>query len=124
VRLVSPIRWPWTMKEDLAEVANQCAALLGLPHRVMPAEVEVSEDFIGPGYGQVTPEGWAAMQTLAHTEGVLLEPVYTGKAMAGLMADARSGRLSRDDVAVFIHTGGLPAVFAYRDELMERLQPS
>jgi L-cysteate sulfo-lyase len=122
VRLVSPIRWPWKMQEDLAAVANQAAELLGLPHRVKPADVQVSEDFIGPGYGQITPEGWEAMQMLAHSEGVLLDPSYTSKAMAGLIADVRSGRLGREDTAVFIHTGGMPAVFAYRDELMGRLR--
>jgi 1-aminocyclopropane-1-carboxylate deaminase/D-cysteine desulfhydrase-like pyridoxal-dependent ACC family enzyme len=121
VRLVAPIRWPWKTQEDMAGVANQAAELLGLPHRVKPADVEISEDFIGAGYGQVTPEGWEAMQLLAHSEGILLDPVYTSKAMAGLIADVRSSRLRRDDVAVFIHTGGTPAVFAYRDELVHRL---
>jgi L-cysteate sulfo-lyase len=121
VRLVTPIRWPWKIQEDMAEVANQSSAVLGLPHRVRPADVEISEDFIGPGYGQITPEGWQAMQLLAHTEGVLLDPVYTAKAMAGLMSDVRSGRLGHQDVVVSIHTGGLPAIFAYRDELVECL---
>jgi 1-aminocyclopropane-1-carboxylate deaminase/D-cysteine desulfhydrase-like pyridoxal-dependent ACC family enzyme len=121
VRLICPIRWPWKTQDDMAEVANQAAVLLGLPHRVRPADVEVSEEFIGAGYGQMTPEGWEAMRLLARTEGVLLDPVYTAKAMAGLMADVRLGHLGRDNVAVFIHTGGLPAVFAYRDELLEAL---
>jgi 1-aminocyclopropane-1-carboxylate deaminase/D-cysteine desulfhydrase-like pyridoxal-dependent ACC family enzyme len=119
IRLVAPIRWPWDMAEDLAEVANQTAALLGLPHRVNAADVEIRTDFIGPGYGQLTPEGWEAMDLLARSEGVLLDPVYTGKAMAGLIADIRKRRVTTDDVVVFIHTGGVPAVFAYRDELLE-----
>lgn len=52
------------------------------------------------------------------TERVLLDPVYTAKAMAGLIDDVRRKRVGADEVAVFIHTGGTPAVFAYRDELM------
>ena len=70
-------------------------------------------------YGVVTPAGREAMDLLARTEGILLDPIYTAKAMAGLIDDARNRRLGADDRAVFIHTGGTPAVFAYRDELMQ-----
>ena len=59
--------------------------------------------------------GVEALRLLAATEGILLDPVYTAKAMAALMHDAREGRLGRNDTVVFLHTGGLPAVFAYRD---------
>jgi 1-aminocyclopropane-1-carboxylate deaminase/D-cysteine desulfhydrase-like pyridoxal-dependent ACC family enzyme len=55
---------------------------------------------------------------LARTEGNLLDPVYTDKALAGLIDDARHGRLGAEDQVVFIHTGGTPAVFASRDELL------
>jgi L-cysteate sulfo-lyase len=118
VRLVCPIRWPWDVAEDLAEVATRAAGLLGLPHRVAAADVEFSEDFVGPAYGAVTPEGREALDLLARTEGVLLDPSYTAKAMAGLIADVRRGRLAADRPVIFLHTGGTPAVFAYRDELM------
>jgi L-cysteate sulfo-lyase len=124
VRLVSPIRWPWDMPEDLAEVANRTAGLLGLPHRVRPAEIEVTTDFVGPGYGAVTAQGWEALELLASTEGILLDPVYTSKAMAGLIADVRSRRVGAGDTIVFVHTGGIPAVFAYRDELLEARRQS
>jgi 1-aminocyclopropane-1-carboxylate deaminase/D-cysteine desulfhydrase-like pyridoxal-dependent ACC family enzyme len=60
---------------------------------------------------------------LARTEGILLDPSYTAKAMAGLIDDARRHRLGANDVVVFIHTGGTPAVFAYRDELMATTHP-
>jgi L-cysteate sulfo-lyase len=118
VRLVCPIRWPWDVAEDMAAVANQAARLLDLPHRLTAADVDATADYIGPGYGVITPEGWEALQLLATTEGVLLDPVYTAKAMAALIDDARRGRLPRGAPVVFIHTGGLPAVFAYRDELL------
>src|SRR5579872_632865 len=59
---------------------------------------------------------------LATSEGILLDPVYTAKAMAGLIHDARAGRLDRNDTVVFLHTGGLPAVFAYRDDLLPHLR--
>ena len=121
VRLVCPIRWPWDVAEDLAGVANQAAELLGLPHRLAARDIDATEDYIGPGYGVVTPEGWEALELLAATEGILLDPVYTAKAMAALIHDAREGRLGRDDTVVFLHTGGLPAVFAYRDDLLPYL---
>lgn len=118
VRLICPIRWPWRVADDLAEVANQSAALLGLPHRVSAADVDATEDYVGPNYGVVTREGREALDLLARTEGVLLDPAYTAKAMAALIDDTRQGRLAPDRPVIFVHTGGTPAVFAYRDELL------
>ena len=118
VRLLCPIRWPWDTPKDLAEVANATATLLGLPHRVSAADIDVRDDYIGERYGAVTAGGREALDLLARTEGILLDPVYTGKAMAGLIDDARHGRLGAQDQVVFMHTGGTPALFAYRDELM------
>lgn len=118
VRLLCPIVWPWDIPTDLAEVANQTAALLKLPHRLKPADVDVRTDFVGKGYGTVTDQGREAMTLLARTEGILVDPVYTAKALAGLIHDIRQKKLTKDDTVVFIHTGGTPAVFAYRDELM------
>jgi 1-aminocyclopropane-1-carboxylate deaminase/D-cysteine desulfhydrase-like pyridoxal-dependent ACC family enzyme len=59
------------------------------------------------------------MRLAARTDALLLDPVYTGKAMAGLIDAVRLGRLSRDDAVIFMHTGGLPANFAYRDTIVE-----
>lgn len=118
VRLLSPIRWPWDTPADIAELANQTAALLGLPHRLSPADIDIRDDYIGPKYGAVTEAGREAMDLLARTEGILLDPVYTAKAMAGLIDDARNGRLGQEHRVVFVHTGGTPAIFAYRDELI------
>jgi 1-aminocyclopropane-1-carboxylate deaminase/D-cysteine desulfhydrase-like pyridoxal-dependent ACC family enzyme len=122
VRLLAPIHWPWDTRQKMADVAGRTAALLGLPHRLSRDDVNLREDFIGPAYGAVTPGGWEALRLLATTEGILLDPVYTAKAMAGLIHDAHEGRLGRDDTVVFLHTGGLPAVFAYRDDLLPYLQ--
>jgi D-cysteine desulfhydrase family pyridoxal phosphate-dependent enzyme len=118
VRLFQPIRWPWDVPADLAEVANRAAALLDLPHRLEPADICVTDAHVGPRYGAVTAEGREAMDLLARSEGILLDPVYTAKAMAGLIDDIRRRRLQPGEVVVFIHTGGQSAVFAYRDELM------
>jgi L-cysteate sulfo-lyase len=119
LRLVCPILWPWDAREDAATVANAAAALLDLPHRLTATDLDLTLDYIGAGYGKVTPDGRAAIDLLGRTEGLLLDPVYTGKAMACLIDEVRRGVVGRDGVVVFVHTGGLPAVFAYRDELME-----
>jgi 1-aminocyclopropane-1-carboxylate deaminase/D-cysteine desulfhydrase-like pyridoxal-dependent ACC family enzyme len=124
VRLIAPIRWPWDTRQKMADVAGRSATLLGLPHRLTRDDVDLREDFIGPAYGAVTKEGWEALRLLATTEGILLDPVYTAKAMAGLIHDCQKGRLGKDDTVVFLHTGGLPAVFAYRDDLLPHLWPS
>jgi L-cysteate sulfo-lyase len=118
VRLLCPIRWPWDTPADLADVANRTATLLGVPHRLTAADIDIRTDYMGPRYGAVTPAGREAMDLVARCEGILLDPVYTAKAMAGLIDDVRHGRVGPKDSAVFIHTGGTPAVFAYRDELL------
>lgn len=118
VRLICPIQWPWDTREDMAKIANQAAALLDLPHRLTAKDIDASEDYIGAGYGMLTPDGREAMDLLGRKEGILLDPVYTAKAMAALIDDVRKRRVTPSDNLVFVHTGGTPAVFAYRDELM------
>src|SRR5262249_42913597 len=85
VRLLSPITGPWHPPADIAELANQTAKLLGVPHRLSSADIDIREDYMGPKYGAVTPAGREAMGMLARNEGILLDPVYTAKAMAGLI---------------------------------------
>lgn len=83
------------------------------------SEVRIDGDQIGPGYGIPTPECIEAITLLARTEGILADPVYTGKALAGLVARIRGGKLGRSDIVVFVHTGGVPANFAFSDELLK-----
>ena len=120
VRIVAPIRWPWDHAADLAATANQAAELIGLPALVEPGDVETTYQYIGDGYGIPSPGGQEALDLLARTEGILVEPVYTAKALAALVDDVRHGRLPLDRPVVFLHTGGTPALFAYRDELLQR----
>jgi L-cysteate sulfo-lyase len=118
VRSVMPIRWPWDAREDMAEIANQAAALLGLPHRLQRDDVDATLDYVGPGYGIPTAESRDALLLMARKEGILLDPVYTAKAMAALMDDARRLQSNSAEPVVFIHTGGQAAVFAYRDDVL------
>ncbi len=75
--------------------------------------VLVDDRFVGPGYGLPTPGTLAAVKLAARREGLLLDPVYTGKAMAGLLALARAGEIAPDERVVFLHTGGAAGLFAY-----------
>lgn len=120
LRLICPIRWPWDTRADMADIANRAAMLLNLPHRLTAADIDASEDYVDPGYGLVSPGGREAMDLLARTEGILLDPVYTAKAMAALIDDLRKQRVPSGSIAVFIHTGGQPAIFAFRDALLAK----
>jgi 1-aminocyclopropane-1-carboxylate deaminase/D-cysteine desulfhydrase-like pyridoxal-dependent ACC family enzyme len=75
----------------------------------------LEDGVVGDGYGQPTDGMVEALQLAASRDAIVLDPVYTGKAMAGLIADIRAGRFRPDDVVVFLHTGGAPALFTYPD---------
>jgi 1-aminocyclopropane-1-carboxylate deaminase/D-cysteine desulfhydrase-like pyridoxal-dependent ACC family enzyme len=98
-----------------ARLMNGAATLLGLPIRVEPPELPTDQRFIGEGYGIPTPECLDAIRLLARTEAILLDTCYTGKAMAGLIHDIRTGAISPRDTVIFLHTGGAPALFAQPD---------
>jgi D-cysteine desulfhydrase/L-cysteate sulfo-lyase len=110
------------MKEGTAQSAGiapietlvrEAGALIGYEARPSRVKWEVSYDHVGPEYGVVTDEAADAIRTVARSDGVLLDPVYTGKAMAGLIALVRSGHLSEEGPVLFLHTGGAPALFAH-----------
>ena len=118
---ILPIRWPWDEQEDLARIANGTADLLDLSHRLCADQINANGDYIGPGYGIPTEAGTEAIAQVARTEGILLDPTYTGKTMGAMIDHFRKGSYARDQVIVFVHTGGTPALFAYRDELVDML---
>jgi L-cysteate sulfo-lyase len=120
LKIIAPIHWGWDHAQDMAATANRAAALVELPACVDPADVETSYDYIGDGYGLASAGGREALDLLARTEGILLDPVYTAKAMAALIDDVRQGRLPSDQPVVFIHTGGTPVLFANRDQVLQR----
>jgi D-cysteine desulfhydrase family pyridoxal phosphate-dependent enzyme len=101
--------------------ANAAAVHLGLDTRLAEADVTMHDEYIGAAYGLPTPEGLAAIRRVARAEGIVLEPTYTAKAMAGLIDHVRRGTIGPDETVVFVHTGGLPALFAYNEELAASL---
>jgi len=96
-----------------AAIANETLDILGLDMRVKEDEILNDASFVGSGYGIPSEASVEATRLFARTEGVILDPVYTGKAAAGMIAHIREGRYARDDTLVFVHTGGTPAVFTW-----------
>lgn len=95
-------------------MANAALDLLGASGPLDLADVEVSGDQLGDGYGLVTGATVDAIRLMANHEGLLLDPVYSGKAFAGVLGDLRAGRYPADSSVVFLMTGGAPALYAYR----------
>lgn len=100
-------------------LANETAEFAGAEVKVPEGAVAVRDEYVGPGYSLPTEEMVEAVRLLARLEGILLDPVYTGKAMAGLLDLCREGAFADDDNVLFLHTGGAPSLYAYRSELVE-----
>lgn len=98
--------------------ARDAMEWLGVDLPISETDVETYDDYVGDGYGLPSTGSIEAIKLAARLEGLILDPVYTGKSMAGLIDHARRGLLGPDDTVVFIHTGGLPALFACKDELL------
>lgn len=105
-----------------AKIANETAVLLGLDVTVQPDEIDNDGRFVGPGYGIPTEEAVEATRLFARTEGVILDPIYTGKAAAGMIGQIREGRIGADAVVVFVHTGGTPAIFTWNELWIPRAE--
>jgi 1-aminocyclopropane-1-carboxylate deaminase/D-cysteine desulfhydrase-like pyridoxal-dependent ACC family enzyme len=121
VRGISPLRWDLDSRGTITRAANRVAQRLDFPIEIAPGEVDNDEDYVGERYASLTPSGIEAIRLLARTEGIFLDPVYTAKAMAALVDHVRRGRLTADQQVVFVHTGGVPALFAYNEALSEPL---
>ena len=103
---------------EILELAHGAAGLLDRESGLTEADVLRDDDFVGAGYGLLTDESRAAITTLASTEGILLDPVYSGKAFAALLQRVRSGSIAPGARVVFVHTGGVPALFAADHQLV------
>ena len=106
-------------EEKVYVLVRQTSARLGVRSEIPRDKVLCFGDYVGPGYSLPTPEMGEAIRMLARLEGVLLDPVYTGKTMAGLIDLARKGFFKKDQNILFIHTGGSPALYAYRENVLD-----
>jgi D-cysteine desulfhydrase family pyridoxal phosphate-dependent enzyme len=109
------------LTELVLRVATDAARTLGAAAAFGEGDVEVRDEYAREGYSVPNDAMVEAVRLVARLEGILLDPVYTGKAMAGLIDLVRRGELGPGQTVVFIHTGGTPALFAYRDVLAEPL---
>jgi D-cysteine desulfhydrase/L-cysteate sulfo-lyase len=96
-----------------AGIANATLEGLGLDLRISEDEIVNDAGFVGAGYGIPTEAAVEATKLFARTEGVILDPIYTGKAAAGMISHIRAGRYGKDDTVVFVHTGGTPSIFTW-----------
>ena len=110
------------LDDAVPAMAAATAALAGRPEPV--GTVQVDHDRIGAGYGAPSDACREALDLIARAEGVLLDPVYTGKGLAGLIAAVRDGRVDGSSPTVFLHTGGLPALFSPRYADWVRRRPT
>ena len=106
-------------RERAAQLINAAAGVLGAGVRVRADELETDQRFIGEGYGIPTSGCVEAIALGARHEGILLDPVYTGKAMAALIDDVRQQHVEPNATVVFLHTGGVPALFAHANTLSQ-----
>ena len=127
---VKLLGYPWRVRaissgdrRDLGnmmlEYGQEVQDILGLPDNLQAEDFDYWDGYIGEGYALPTAESAQAIRLAARTEALVLDPVYTGKALAGLMDHVRRGEVRANDTVVFIHTGGLPNLFAsaYREAL-------
>ena len=115
------VRAPKEKQEaNVFKLAEQTAALLGQPGRVTRERVVADCDYVGEGYGLIDQGVVDALTLAARTDGIVLDPVYSGKAMKGLIALARAGQF-RGETVVFLHTGGAQGLFGYQSEIERAL---
>jgi D-cysteine desulfhydrase family pyridoxal phosphate-dependent enzyme len=108
------------LQAGVAAIAGATIRRLGLTLSVAPDEVVAYDAYLGAGYAIMGEPEKEAISLVARTEGILLDPVYTGRAMAGLIDLIRKGEFGKDETIVFWHTGGSAALFAYAEQLLER----
>jgi 1-aminocyclopropane-1-carboxylate deaminase/D-cysteine desulfhydrase-like pyridoxal-dependent ACC family enzyme len=113
-----------SLQEIVAPIARGTIRLLGGSAAIGPAEVSVSADYLGGGYGVMGSAEREAIRLFAELEGILLDPVYTGRAAAGMIDLIRRGAIAKNESVLFWHTGGVPALWAYADALLEGLPKS
>jgi D-cysteine desulfhydrase family pyridoxal phosphate-dependent enzyme len=102
--------------ESVANLAGELCALLGEPQAFQADSVPLLEDrYVGPKYAAKMPEAVEAIRLLAQTQGIILDPVYTGKAFAGLIDLIHRGHFQKGENVIFLHSGGYPAIFAFEE---------
>lgn len=119
---ISVSRKAGPLQQTAARIASESANIIGVDLRFEPGDFLIFDDYYGERYGVPTEAGKRAILLAARTEGLILDPVYTGKAMSGLIGLASCGNIDTDRTAVFLHTGGAPALMAFEDQFRHQAQ--
>jgi 1-aminocyclopropane-1-carboxylate deaminase/D-cysteine desulfhydrase-like pyridoxal-dependent ACC family enzyme len=119
---ITPIRWDEDIYVRMAREATDAAHILNLDVTVKPDEIINYDNYVGERYGKTTQAGLEALKLMAQTEGIILDPVYTAKALSGLIDHIKQGKAGSNHTVIFIHTGGTPALFAYNQEILKALE--
>jgi len=107
---------------QVIQKANDAANFMNWDVNITPEDVTIYDEYLGEKYGVPTKECLEAIKLVAQTEGLFLDPVYTGKGMAGLIDLIKRERFTSEDTVVFLHTGGFPALFAYDKEIISSIK--
>jgi D-cysteine desulfhydrase family pyridoxal phosphate-dependent enzyme len=110
-------------EQQLADLSNATALHVGIETGFEKGDFHVNYNYLGKGYGVVGDAEIEALRLLARTEGIVLDPVYTARAMAGLIDLIRNKELTSRDTVLFWHTGGAPALFSYAETVASKLIP-
>jgi len=113
---ISPFGKELEVAETIHKTARNVASLLGIEVDLSSEDIVNYSEYAGRGYGFMSEAGREAIKLVGRTEGVILDPVYTGKAMSALIHDIDTGLLTSDHTVVFILTGGFPSIFAYSQD--------
>ena len=105
--------------DRIEDLSYRTADLLELEIKIQPDDIVIYDDYIGKGYGIPTPECIQAVKLVAQTEGIILDPVYTGKMMAGFLDLVKQGQIGPNDTVLLLHTGGAPGLFSHAAAFIE-----
>jgi D-cysteine desulfhydrase family pyridoxal phosphate-dependent enzyme len=105
------------LRRKVSQIANITAEKIGREMKILEDQIEVVDTFLGGGYGIVGDLERTAIRSFGRQEGILLDPVYTGRAAGGMIEMVSEGIIAKDERVLFWHTGGTPSLFAYAEEL-------
>jgi len=108
-------------RPQVENISRELITMLGLKINLEPEDIILFDEYLGPGYGCLTEEISFVLRDIFKKEGVVLDPVYTGKAMVGLLDLLKKNYFAAGEKVLFIHTGGTPALFAFKDRILSHL---